>query len=174
MPNPVEIRLATADDAQAIAGVLRESFLEFKPLYTEGGFAATTPSASQVLIRQREGPVWVGLRRETMAGTVAALLKDASSVYVRGMAVLPTARGTGLGAALLRQVELWAGQNGCSRLTLSTTPFLTSAIRLYESFGYRRIGSGPHDLFGTPLFTMEKLLPPPPKRQSGEAQPSKS
>ncbi len=39
---------------------------------------------------------------------------------------------------------------------LSTTPFLHSAIRLYERFGYRRTDDGMNDLFGTPLFTMEK------------------
>jgi hypothetical protein len=38
------------------------------------------------------------------------------------------------------------------------TPFLNTAIRLYEAFGFRRMNDGPHDLFGTPLFTMEKTV----------------
>jgi hypothetical protein len=49
----------------------------------------------------------------------------------------------------------------CPRLevqVLSTTPFLNSAIRLYENFGFRRNEAEPHDLFGTPMFTMEKIL----------------
>ena len=41
---------------------------------------------------------------------------------------------------------------------LSTTPFLESAIRLYEKFGFQRTSDGPLDLFGTPLFTMQKSL----------------
>jgi ribosomal protein S18 acetylase RimI-like enzyme len=41
---------------------------------------------------------------------------------------------------------------------LSTTPFLIGAISLYERAGFRRTGEGPHDLFGTPLFSMEKVL----------------
>lgn len=44
------------------------------------------------------------------------------------------------------------------RLTLSTTPFLLRAIRLYEQSGFRRISEGPDHLLGTPLFTMVKEL----------------
>jgi hypothetical protein len=29
---------------------------------------------------------------------------------------------------------------------------------LYEKFGFQRTGEGPHELAGTPLFTMEKKL----------------
>jgi len=158
-PTPVEVRRAGPADAPAIAAVLHESFLEFKSLYTDGGFAATTPGAEQVLARMREGPVWVALRAGLVIGTVAAVLKD-ESVYVRGMAVLPSARGSGTGARLLQEVENWAGSERYTRLFLSTTPFLNSAIRLYERFGFRRTDAGLHDLFGTPLFTMEKFLHP--------------
>jgi GNAT superfamily N-acetyltransferase len=151
------IRRAGPGDAQAIAGVLLESFLEFKPLYTDDGFAATTPVAEQVVVRMREGPVWVALREGLVLGTVAAIVKG-ESVYIRGMAVLPAARGLGAGAALLKHVEEWAARESYTRVFLSTTPFLTSAIRLYERFGFRQTYDGHHDLFGTPLFTMEKSL----------------
>jgi ribosomal protein S18 acetylase RimI-like enzyme len=43
-------------------------------------------------------------------------------------------------------------------MLLSTAPFLDRAIRLYERFGFRRTNEGPHDLFGTPLFSMEKVI----------------
>jgi hypothetical protein len=43
-------------------------------------------------------------------------------------------------------------------LLLSTTPFLSEAIKLYERSGFRRSTEGPRELFGTPLFTMEKQL----------------
>ena len=153
----LEIRLARLEDVQAIAGVLHQSFVEFKPLYTAGGFAATVLSSDRVLARMREGPVWVVLRDGVMLGTVAAIVKG-KSVYIRGMAVLPAARGCGAGARLLRQVEDWARSEGFNRLFLSTTPFLHSAIRLYERYGFRRTDEGFHDLFGTPLFTMEKTI----------------
>ncbi len=153
----LEVRLAGPGDAAVIAAVLHQSFLEFRPLYTDGGFAATALGEEQILVRMREGPAWVALREGVVVGTVAAVVKG-QSVYVRGMAVLPAARGCGAGTALLLSVEAWASRQGCGRLFLSTTPFLNSAIRLYEHAGFRRADDGLHDLFGTPLFTMEKLL----------------
>jgi GNAT superfamily N-acetyltransferase len=154
----LQIRRAELDDAPAIAAVLHESFVEFRSLYTEGGFAATALGTDEVLTRMREGPVWVALRERVVA-TVAAVVKG-GSVYVRGMAVLPSARGSGTGSELLQQVEEWASSEGYARLFLSTTPFLSSAIRLYERFGFRRTDVDEHELFGTPLFTMEKDLNP--------------
>jgi putative acetyltransferase len=156
-PTQIEIRRAVPEDAPAIATVLHESFGEFKALYTDGGFAATTLNADQVLARMQEGPVWVALRESALLGTVAAVIKG-DSVYIRGMAVLPIARGSGAGTRLLQQIEVWASGEGYARLFLSTTPFLASAIRLYERFGFRRTDENLHDLFGTPLFTMEKAI----------------
>ena len=74
------------------------------------------------------------------------------------MAVLPAARGHKVGELILNQIESYAAARGYKSLWLSTTPFLARAIRLYEHFGYRRSSEGPHDLFGTPLFTMVKVL----------------
>jgi len=48
----LEVRRAGPEDAPAIAAMLHESFVEFKALYTEGGFAATTPGTEQVLTRK--------------------------------------------------------------------------------------------------------------------------
>jgi len=140
-----------------VATVLHKSFVEFEPLYTRRGFAATTPDAAQVLARMREGPVWLAFRNAEVLGTVAAVLKG-DSAYIRGMAVLPAARHLRVGTRLLEHVERWASHEGCQRLLLSTTPFLDGAIRLYENFGFRRAEEGTDDLFGTPLFTMEKDL----------------
>ena len=104
-----------------------------------------------------EGPVWVALLGGSLAGTVAAVDRG-EDLYVRGMAVLPLARGRQIGELLLREIEEYARARGYRRLTLSTTPFLHRAIRLYERFGFRRSDEGARDLFGTPLFSMVKSL----------------
>ena len=153
----LQIRTAVPDDASAIAAVLYQSFIEFKSSYTPEGFTATTPEADEIENRIVEGPMWVVLNDQTIVATVSVVPKG-ESLYIRGMAVIPNARGQKLGELLLSQIESFASARGFKRLFLSTTPFLSGAIRLYERFGFQRIADGPHDLFGTPLFTMEKLL----------------
>ena len=148
--------MAQTNDAAEISAVLLAAFAEFRPLYTDGGFAATTPGPDDVVSRLHEGPIWVALYERLIAGTVSVVL-EGGNLYIRGMAVLPEARGQAIGQALLIQTERYAEAHGCRRLFLSTTPFLLRAIRLYEQFGFRRTDEGPHDLLGTPLFTMEKI-----------------
>ncbi len=78
-----------------------------------------------------EGPVWVAIHEEETVGTVS-VVAEAESLYIRGMAVLPSARGARIGALLLIHIEEFARREGFSRWFLSTTPFLDRAIRLYE------------------------------------------
>ena len=155
-PTP-EIRLATTEEATSISEVLLQSFIEYKSQYTPEGFAATTPTTAQIKDRLTEGPVWVALLEGTVVATVSAVAKG-GSVYVRGMAALPAARGYRIGELLMDSVQDFASVQDCKRLFLSTTPFLSRAIALYERLGFVRTTDGPHDLFGTPLFTMEKML----------------
>ena len=160
------VRRATAGDAPAIALVLREAFAPYEPQYTADGFAATVPEPDVIRARWDEGPVWVAVRGEAIVGTVAAVLKG-DGAYVRSMAIARDARGHGLGAQLLEQVERFARRHGMTRLFLSTTPFLDDAIRLYERYGFRRTAEGAQTLFGTPLFTMEKPLPQDRSKSEG-------
>src|SRR5438105_3695597 len=100
----IQIRIATADDVQPIAAVLRSAFLEYERCYTSEGFAATTPSEEQIYQRLSEGPVWVALQGERIVGTVSAIARG-QACYVRSMAIFPTARGQRIGARLLEKVE---------------------------------------------------------------------
>ena len=88
---------------------------------------------------------------------MSAVLNE-NGLYVRGMAVIPSARGLGAGARLLAHVCDVAAAARAPRLFLSTTPFLAGAIRLYTAFGFVRTEDGPDHLCDTPLFTMEKRL----------------
>jgi ribosomal protein S18 acetylase RimI-like enzyme len=155
----MKIRLATRSDASAVANVIFQSFLEYKSSYTDEAFAATTPTSTEVQHRLAEGPVWIAVEDETVVGTVSAV-PEGEALHIRSLAVLPTSRGKGAGELLLRQTETHAHEKGYSRLLLSTTPFLTPAIRLYERFGFRRFDEGPKDRLGTPIFTMAKPIKP--------------
>ena len=70
------IRRANAVDAEAIATVLRDTFREVEHLYTRAGYAATTPDASVVRERMKEGPTWIAEDAGFPVGTVSAVLRD--------------------------------------------------------------------------------------------------
>ena len=159
MHNPsLHLRRAHAGDELAISTVLLVAFRLYLPQYTPAGFAATTPSPSEVQRRMEEGPVWLAMIESDIVGTVSVVLRGERALYIRGMAVLPQARGQGIGNLLFELIYEYAKEHGCTKLVLSTTPFLDRAIRLYEKLGFVRTGEGPHDLHGTPLFTMEKSI----------------
>jgi len=153
----MQIRIAVPDGAFAIALTLHMAFLEFEPLYTPEAFATTISSPDQIRRRLNEGPIWVAMQDDAVVGTVS-VVPDGDDLYIRGMAVGPAARGSGIGCELVKQVEDYATRRGFKRLYLSATPFLIGAIRLYEKCGFVRNDDGPDNLFGTPLFTMEKKL----------------
>lgn len=157
--SKLEIRLATTEDALSISRVLLQSFIEYRSAYTPEAFAATCPDIEQVKVRLTEGPLWVALLDDSVVATVS-VVQHGESLYIRGMAALPEARGLRIGELLMNQAEAFAFSLECRRLFLSTTPFLSRAIALYERLGFNRSGAGPHDLYGTPLFTMEKTLAP--------------
>jgi GNAT superfamily N-acetyltransferase len=153
----IQIRFAIADEAASIAWVLHQAFADYQSLYTAEAFATTTPTPSEIEQRWNEGPVWSVVKDGRLVGTIAALAKN-DALYIRSMAVVPSARRQGIGKILLSEVESFAKAGGFQRMLLSTTPFLDDAIRLYEHFGFKRTDEGPHALAGTPLFTMEKAL----------------
>jgi ribosomal protein S18 acetylase RimI-like enzyme len=156
-PSQIEVRMAGAEDASAVAAVLKRAFIEYRESYTQDGFIATVLTKDKVETHMTEGPMWVALDSEEIVGTVAAV-SQGEVLYVRSMGIVPKARGKRIGELLLKNVEAFAMAHRHKRMTLSTTPFLSRAIRLYERFGFQRSDAGPADLFGTPLFTMTKKL----------------
>jgi len=154
----LQIRMASPEDIARVASVLSESFAEHEFSYIPAAYAATVPTVDQVGNRLSDGPAWVAVHNGEVVGTVSVVHRG-EALYIRSMAVLPAARGQRIGELLMNEVESFAAAHGYRRLVLSTTPFLHPAIRLYEKSGFRRNEAGPYELFGTPLFTMEKALP---------------
>lgn len=152
------IRQAIPTDAAQIAALLEESFNEFKSLYTQGGYEATVLSHEKVVERMKAGITWVFIRELNVIGTLSGKIKS-DQFYLSGMAVAPKSRGSKIGWHLLKTAEQYSKDANINRMVLSTTPFLSSAIVLYEKFGFEKILEPPGHLLGTPLFRMEKSIP---------------
>lgn len=91
-------------------------------------------------------------------GTAALKLCDGYG-EIKSFFVTDAARGRGIGAALLRQIEDAARAEGVTELKLETAELLDAACRLYERHGFSRCGPfGTYQATETSVF-MEKSLP---------------
>jgi putative acetyltransferase len=77
-------------------------------------------------------------------GTAGLLIISPGTGELRKLFVLPEMRGLGIGRALLEAVAEAARERGLQRLTLTTRDRYDTAIRLYERFGFRRVGVAAH------------------------------
>jgi GNAT superfamily N-acetyltransferase len=90
-----------------------------------------------------EGRQLVAVDRDTVVGAARLYLPGHPTVrlppdwaWVRAVGVLPSARGTGVGQAIMRHCAANAGE--ATALVLHTLDFMRAAIRLYERLGYER------------------------------------
>jgi len=73
---------------------------------------------------------------ENPVGCGAIRPMDPKTVEVKRMFVDPNVRGTGIGRAILQELELWATEKGFETAILETSVRLEPAVGLYKSAGY--------------------------------------
>ena len=147
----VTIRAATQSDAEAILNCLSTAFEPYRHQYTPGGFADTILDPQTLQVRMRNMQVLVAVIAGRIVGTVAGAASDDGEGHLRGMAVLPDHKGTGIAGRLLSAIEEWLCAHGCKRITLDTTLPLSAAMKFYEKHGYSQSGRVA-DFFGMPLI----------------------
>jgi GNAT superfamily N-acetyltransferase len=112
--DELRVHRAEADDAPAIAAVLSAAFAEHRAQYTPAAYAATIPDRATISARLADGPVWVAVRGGDVIGTISAV-RVGATLRLRGVAVVPSARGTGVGDLLLNRATEWASPTGFDR-----------------------------------------------------------
>ncbi len=70
------------------------------------------------------------------AGSATIFPERRPLAYVAGVSVTETERGQGIGTALLAHAEAQARAHGITRLGIGVRTSNTSALRLYEEFGF--------------------------------------
>jgi GNAT superfamily N-acetyltransferase len=152
-----EIRLALSSESVVVLACLSAAFSAYRRDYTPAAYEDTVPAIGDFEERFREMTVFVADEHGAVVGTVGCTIQQ-SEGHLRGMAVLPSAEGSGVGARLLGTAERYLARRGCSRVTLDTTQVLQRAIRFYERNGYAATGRVT-DFYGMPLYEYAKNLP---------------
>jgi GNAT superfamily N-acetyltransferase len=135
-PSPIEFAAARvdADPGQSLVSAMRaEIATMYEGVELDG---ADMPKAGPAELRPPHGTFIVGSRdgRPICCGGVKRL--DAQACEIKRMYVVPEARGTGVGRALLHELEDRARQLGYLIARLDTGPRQAGARRIYESEGY--------------------------------------
>lgn len=73
------------------------------------------------------------------AGLGGVRYLDTEIAEVKSMYVAPAFRGTGLGRQILTRLDEIALERGCRAVRLDTSDYLTPAVGLYRSAGYREV-----------------------------------
>jgi ribosomal protein S18 acetylase RimI-like enzyme len=138
----VLIRRATPQDYEAV-GLLTEAAYE---AFLEGPDDYYRAYLRDAAARDRDAELWVAVDDDgAMLGSVTSCPPGSSwrdlSVDGEGefrmLAVAPSARGRGVGEALVRHCEERAAAAGANRMWLATLDEMTHAQRIYARLGYR-------------------------------------
>jgi ribosomal protein S18 acetylase RimI-like enzyme len=139
------IRRARPEDLTAVGEVTVAAYAEFTGDNTDSYVEHLRNAA----IRDREAELWVATPAdsEEVLGSVTICppgspwreISEEGEGEFRMLAVAPTARGAGVGSALLDLVVRHFHDEGASRIVMSTLPSMRAAHRLYERAGFVRL-----------------------------------
>jgi GNAT superfamily N-acetyltransferase len=135
--DPVTIREARRDDA-----------LDLSDLLTQLGYPTEAAQIPDRLDRMRDRPGTIVLVAELRGrpvgmGTVhlfSAMHCDEPAAWLTALVVDESARGMGVGSALVKRAEELAGQHGALNLALTSALHRKEAHEFYKNHGYEHTG----------------------------------
>ena len=106
------------------------------------------------------GEIFFVLENGEVRGTCALLKIDEDTFELVKMAVAKSAQGKGLANHLLQAAIDWARQQNVKKIYLESGTKLTTAIKLYEKFGFKttQLGAIENSEYSRADIVMELLL----------------
>ena len=87
-----------------------------------------------------------------IAGTISLRKIREDAGEIKRMYVKPKFRGKKLGNLMVEKVISISEENGFSKLFLDTSSFMSSAVSLYEKYGFKKIDSYPECIVSKELW----------------------
>lgn len=140
------LRDATGDEPAEVPAIVEGAYTEYRQHFPPAVWRSYRQELSAVAERSATGAVIVAVRDGELVGAVT-FYRDAAAdghpwppggASLRLLAVLVTARGTGVGRALVTECIARARRIDASFLGLHTAPFMAAANRLYAAVGFQR------------------------------------
>ncbi len=162
MSNTINIRPIRIEDNPLIATIIRSCLTEFganKPgtVYydktTDHLFELFQEKGAAYFIAEQEGNVLGG------GGIFPSPGLPSGTCELVKMYLLPLARGTGIGAALMNKCMDMAKEMGFDAMYIETLPELKKAISVYEKFGFNYLDKplGDTGHFGCSVWMLKSL-----------------
>jgi GNAT superfamily N-acetyltransferase len=130
---PPRLRPATIDDASDIAGLASELGYQVTGAHVGAYLAGVIPAVEAVFLAcdHQRTLGWVHIKRHE------SIIAPAYA-GIEGLVVGAAYRRRGIGTALLRRAEEWAGGRGLGLVRLRSSSARVEAHAFYPSLGYRR------------------------------------
>lgn len=123
----INIRFYSDADAPHIAELEKECFAD---PWSQNAITEAAKYGTIFLLAEQDGKIlgYLGMKPILDEG------------YISNVAVTSSARGKGIGSALLEKLTSYAKENGIKTISLEVRPSNAPAIALYEKFGYKQVG----------------------------------
>ncbi len=161
--NDFTIRPIAADDNETIAGIIRNTLVEFGANHPGTVYFDPTTDNLFELFRTEKSAYWIVEDNEGIVGGGGIFptkgLPEATCELVK-LYLLPRSRGKGMGKALIEKCHKAAIDFGFTNIYLETMPELIIAVPLYEKMGYAYLDGplGETGHFGCAIQMIKKLL----------------
>lgn len=150
MSDPITIRDADDGELDDVASLSVDAYAEYAARMSPDAWSSFAQDIANVRGRRADAALLVAERGGRLVGSVTMFSDwrgaQADTVGVRLLAVLPEARGTGVGRALMEEVIARARAHGKHRVVLTLAPEMASVKELSEELGFAR----EHDLDHAP------------------------
>ncbi len=152
-----EIELATKLDAEEISQLYKIVWTPYRESFPEPLMDNRIPDAGQVSASMDDNEYYV-IRENGMITSVVRCQFPHGTCHLDRMVVHPDHRGKGMGKDLTKFIIDLARERRASKVWLDTTPTLESAVKLYESMGFKEVGFFKGHYWGQDIKFYELIL----------------